>query len=100
MKLSVSRVSATIIVALGLIVVFTPKYIFPICESAQLGFFSSYKPIMRCFWFGRVELFLGGLVVLCGLILLYRSTPEGRFVIGVLLAGLGLVVLLAFVNSV
>lgn len=96
----VSRVLAVIIALVGLSVAFTPKYIFPICESANLGLFTSYQPIMRCFWFGRVELLLGGLVVLCGLILWLRSTCDTRFAIGALLIGLGIVIILVSVNTV
>ena len=100
MKLNLSRVLATVIVVLGLSVVFIPKYIFPICESGNLAFFSSYQPVMRCFWFGRIELFLGGLVVLSGLILFFRPTPDTHFAIGALLIGLGLVIILVSMNVV
>ncbi len=100
MKISLSRVLATVIVVLGLSVAFIPKYIFPICESGNLGFFSSYQPVMRCFWFGRIELFLGGLVVLCSLILFFRPTPDSHFAIGALLIGLGLVIILVSLNTV
>ena len=100
MKISLSRVSATIIVVLGLSVAFIPKYIFPICESDNLRFFSSYQPVMRCFWFGRIELFMGGLVVLCGLILFFRPTPDSHFAIGALLIGLALVIILVSMNVV
>ncbi len=99
MRLRTSRFFATIIVALGLAVSLIPKYIFPICESAHLGFSSSYQPVMRCFWFGQVELFLGGLVVLSGLILFFRPTHDSRFAISALLVGLGLVIVLASVNA-
>ncbi len=100
MKNRLSRIGATIIVVLGLSVVFIPKYIFPICESENLRFFSSYQPIMRCFWFGRMELLLGGLVVLCSLILFFRPTPDTHFAIGALLIGLGLVIILVSLNTV
>ncbi len=99
MKLRTSRFFATIIVALGLAVSLIPKYIFQICESDHLAFSSSYQPVMRCFWFGQVELFLGGLVVLSGLILFFRPTPDSRLAIGVLLVGLGLTIVLASVNT-
>ena len=99
MRTGVSRGLATVVVALGLSVVFIPKYIFPICESGHLAFSSSYQPIMRCFWFGRVELLLGGLVVLSGLILFFRPTPDSHFAIGALLVGLGLAIVLASVNA-
>ncbi len=100
MKISLSRVLATAIVVLGLSVAFIPKYIFPICESGNLAFFSSYQPVMRCFWFGRMELFLGGLVVLSGLILFFRPTSDNHFAIGALLIGLGLVIISVSVNAV
>jgi hypothetical protein len=100
MKISVSGVLAAIIVVLGLSVAFIPKYVFPICESGDLGFFSSYQPVMRCFWFGRIELFLGGLVVLSGLILFLRPTSDSYFTVGALLIGLGLVIILVSLNTV
>ncbi len=100
MKISLSRVLAAIIVVLGLNVAFIPKYIFPICESDNLGFFSSYSPVMRCFWFGRMELFLGGLVVLSGLILFFRPISDSYFAVGALLIGLGLVITLVSLNTV
>ena len=100
MKLKRSVILAAIVVVLGLTVTCIPKFIFPICESGNLGFFSSYQPVMRCFWFGRIELFLGGLVVLSGLILLFRPTPDNHFAIGALLVGLGLVIMLLSFNAV
>ena len=100
MKIGLSRVLAAVIVILGLTVAFIPKYIFPICESDNLAFFSSYQPVMRCFWFGRMELFMGALVVLSGLILFFRQTPESHFAIGALLIGLGLVIALVSLNTV
>ncbi len=100
MKIRSSGILATIIVVLGLIIACIPKFVFPICEASDLGFFSSYSPIMRCFWFGRIELFLGGLVVLSGLILFFRPKPDTHFAIGALLIGLGLVIILVSVNVV
>ncbi len=100
MKISLSRVFTAVIVVLGLTVAFIPKYIFPICESYNLRLFSSYQPVMRCFWFGRIELFLGGLVILSGLILFFRPTPDSRFAIGALLIGLGLVIVAVSLNTV
>ena len=100
MKISLSRVLAFIIVVLGLTVTFIPKYIFPICESGDLGFFGSDEPVMRCFWFGRIEMFLGGLVVLSGLILFFRQTTGSCFATGTLLIGIGLVIILVSLNTV
>ncbi len=100
MKIGLSRILAIVIVVLGLSVAFIPKYIFPICDSGNLGFFNSFQPTMRCFWFGRMELFLGGLVVLSGLILFFRPTPDSHFAIGALLIGLGLVIISVSVNAV
>lgn len=100
MRTGVSRVLAVLVVLVGLSVALIPKYVFPICESANLWFSSSYQPIMRCFWLGRVELLLGGLVAIVGVILLLRSTRDTRFVLGVVLGGLGLVIILATLNSV
>ncbi|MBW8016102.1 MAG: DUF4418 family protein [Planctomycetes bacterium] len=100
MKTKLSKIFAAIIAVLGLFVAMIPKYIFPICESGDLSFFSSYEPVMRCFWFGRIELFMGGLVVLSGLILFFRPTRETHFSIGALLIGLGLVIILVSFNTV
>ena len=95
-----SRVVAAIVAVLGIIILSIPKFIFPVCESAYLGFINSYEPVMRCFWFGRIELYLGGLVVLSGLILLLRPTSDTHFAIGILLVGLGLVIILVSINMV
>ncbi len=100
MRVGLSRVSAIFIMLLGLSVAFIPKYIFPICESDNLRFFNSYQPVMRCFWFGRAEILFGLLVVLAGLILFYRPTPDTYFSIGALLIGLGLAIILVSVNAV
>ena len=95
-----SRVATAIVAVLGIIILSIPKFILPVCESAYLGFISSYEPVMRCFWFGRMELFLGGLVVLSGLILFFRPNPDSHFTIGALLVGLGLVIILVSLNTV
>ncbi len=100
MKSRTSRVFAIIIMVLGLAVACIPKFIFPICESSNLGFLASYQPVMRCFWFGRMEILLGGLVVLCGVLIFFRPTPDSHFSIGVLLIGLGLVITLLSLNTV
>lgn len=100
MRNRLSRVLAIFIIFLGLSVAFIPKYIFPICESDNLGFFSSYQPVMRCFWFGRTEILFGLLIILAGLILFYRPTPDTHFAIGALLIGLGLAIILVSVNAV
>ena len=99
MKINLSRVLAALVVVLGTMVALIPKYIFPICESKGLGFFGSYSPIMQCFWFGRVELFLGVLVVLSGLILFFKPSPDTHFAIGALLIGLGLVIVVLSFNA-
>ncbi len=100
MKIRLSRILATIIVVLGLTVACIPKFIFPICESSNLGFLTSYQPVMRCFWFGRAEILLGLLVVLAGFIALCRPTPDARFATGVVLIGLGLAVIMVSVNTI
>ena len=99
MKTKMSRILVALVVVIGISVALTPNYVFPICESANLWFSGSYQPIMRCFWFGRVELFLGGLVVISGLILFFRPSPDSSFAIGALLVGLGLGIVLASVNA-
>ena len=100
MKIKFSRILSSIIVVLGLTVACIPKFIFPICESSNLGFLTSYTPVMRCFWFGRMELFLGGLVVLSSLVIFLRPSADSHFAIGALLIGLGLVIILVSFNTV
>ena len=100
MKLRTSKIIATIVVVLGVSAAIVPKYIFPICESSNLSLLSSYQPIMRCFWFARGEIILGGLVVLAGLVLFVRPSPDTRFSIGLLLAGLGLGIVLVSLTQV
>ncbi len=100
MRIRISRVMALFIMFLGICVALIPKYIFPICESDNLGFSNSYQPVMRCFWFGRTEILFGLLVVLAGLVLFCRPTPDVHFSIGVLLIGMGLAIILVSVNAV
>ena len=57
MKIKRSIILAAIIVALGSIVTCTPKFIFSIYESRNLGLFSSYQPVMQFSWLRRVTLF-------------------------------------------
>jgi hypothetical protein len=47
-----------------------------------------------------MEILLGLLVVLTGLILFYRPTPDTHFTTGALLIGLGLVIILVSINMV
>ena len=49
-------------------------------------------------WANRV--IPGALVVLCGLVLFFRPTPDSYFAIGALLIGLGLVIMLVSMNVV
>ncbi len=95
-----SRVVAAIVAVLGIIILSIPKFIFPVCESAYLGFIGSYEPVMRCFWFGQTELILGALVFLAGLVVLCRPGSKISFAIGIIVMALGLGVFLVSLNSI
>ena len=95
-----SRGIAAIVAVLGIIILSIPKFILPVCESAYLGFISSYEPVMRCFWFGQTELILGALVFLAGLIILCRPGSEISFAVGIIVMALGLGVILVSSNAV
>ena len=100
MKERTTRVLALVTMLLGLLVVLTPRFIFPICESAHLSLWESHDAVMRCYWFGKAEFLIGGLVVLAGLLAFVRPTRETRSAAGIMLAGLGLVAILLSLDTV
>ncbi|MHC4707975.1 MAG: DUF4418 family protein [Planctomycetota bacterium] len=94
------RAFGTFVVLLGCSTLAIPKYIFPICEADDLFFLSSYHPIMRCYWFGQVEIILGLIVILAGSVVIYRPASDVRLFAGVMLVGLGFVIVAVSTNLI
>lgn len=60
-------ISSLPLIILGLIIGLGPQFIFPVCEAGE--------KVMKCFWTARVELGIGGLIVLLSLIYIaFRET--------------------------
>lgn len=94
---------AGILVILGVLVIATPWYIFPICEaqgitshsmsSMSMGSAadSSAGTIMKCGYTARAEAAVGALIILAGITLLALPGRDARRAIGVIATGLGAV---------
>ncbi len=65
------------IALLGLIVVLTPNVLLPVCEGL-LELASGKRVPMRCFWTGRAEMVMGGLILVAGLTMALIHSDEGR----------------------
>jgi hypothetical protein len=89
-----------IVLLQGVFVVLIPGLLFPICESAHLGWVQNYEPFMRCFWYGQVEILLGLCVGMAGLGLLLRPTRDCCFAMGLILLVLGMAIILVSCNGV
>ena len=93
MKLSVSGL---LLIVLGVVIVLTPWYIFPVCEVYGLyaKSASGANMIMPCGYTARAELGLGTVVALAGTVLLVAKSPETKRALGLLSAALGAFVVL------
>jgi hypothetical protein len=100
MKQWLLRIPGLLVLLQGVFVVLIPGVLFPICESAHLGWVRDYEPSMRCFWYGQAEILLGLCVVMAGLGLLFRPTRDCCFGMGLMLLVLGLAIMLASCNGV
>ena len=79
------RMPGLIVLLNGVFVVLIPGVLFPICESAHLGWTQGYQPSMRCFWYGQAEILLGLCVCVAGLGLCFRPTRDCGFAVGLML---------------
>ena len=68
---------ALIVVILGLLVVLTPFYLFPVCRAMPLSDSGASAP-MKCFWTARAALGVGGMLVVSGLSLFFVKNPGTR----------------------
>lgn len=100
MRQWLSRVPGSIVLLQGVFVVLIPGVLFPICESAHLGWVPEYQPAMRCFWYGQAEILLGLCVGMAGLGLLLRPTRDCGFAMGWMLLILGIAMVLASCDGV
>ena len=100
MRQWLSRVPGLIVLLQGVFVVLIPGVLFPICESAHLGWVQEYQPTMRCFWYGQAEILLGLCVGMAGLGLLLRPTRDCGLAMGLMLVVLGMAIILVSCNGV
>lgn len=100
MKATFRRAIGIIVIFLGLGIAFIPCFIFPVCEAANLGFANSFRPTMRCYWLGQVEIIFGSLVAFTGLIMLFVPKPDVGLVSGLILIGLGIAVIAVSTNAI
>ncbi len=85
-----------LLVLLGIIIILTPWIIFPVCEmeGSYVVTAAGAKLPMTCGWAARAEAGVGGLIVLAGGLLIFRSTPETRQTIGIFSIAMGVLVVL------
>ncbi len=100
MRQWLSRIPGVIVLLQGVFVVLIPGVLFPICESAHLGWVQEYQPSMRCFWYGQAEILLGLCVVMAGFGLLFKPTRDCSFAMGLMLLVLGGAIILVSCNGV
>ncbi len=81
MKLSFAGI---LVLAIGVLIVITPWYIFPVCEV--FGIYAKTATgtnlLMPCGYTARAELGVGTVLALCGSVLLVSRTPQTRKAIG------------------
>jgi hypothetical protein len=85
-----------LLVLLGVVVSLTSWFIFPVCEIH--GLYTETKTgvqlPMPCGYTARAETGIGALIVVCGGLLIARSTPETRQAVGVFSIASGALVVL------
>jgi len=85
-----------ILVVLGIFIVLTPWYIFPVCE--MFGIYAKTATgkllVMPCGYTARAELGVGSMLALCGVVLFVAKSPETRRAIGGISTALGSLVIL------
>jgi hypothetical protein len=85
-----------VLVLLGIIIILTPWFIFPVCE--QHGLFmvlqSGVKMPMPCGWTARAEAGIGALIAVAGALLIAKPTQDTKQAVGVFSIAAGLLVIL------
>jgi drug/metabolite transporter (DMT)-like permease len=85
-----------LLVLLGIIIILTPWFIFPVCEMH--GLFAETKTgtklPMPCGYTARAETGVGALIAVSGGLLIARKTPETRQAVGVFSIAAGMLVIL------
>jgi hypothetical protein len=101
-----NRIVAGFLILLGLLIILTPWYIFPVCEIAEksgniqvaagsgndLNMNSGSH--MTCWYTAEAETGSGALAILVGLVLLAWPNRESRRSLGIITIGLGVVTVL------
>jgi len=96
MKQSTRIGLASAVIALGILVAITPRFLFSICEYngifMQLG--AGKTAHMSCYYTARGAYILGALVALIGITMLLATTREALRLLSVILGGAGIGVIL------
>lgn len=100
-------VIAGILVLLGIAIVITPWYIFPVCEAKGMTSHSMFEKmgdnqaasmasgmLMKCGYTARAEAAVGIIVILAGLVLFAQKARKYRKVLGGAIAGFGILAIL------
>lgn len=101
-----NRIIAAVLILIGLLIILTPWYIFPICEIAEKSGTLQMETggnndmnmesgsHMTCWYTAEAEAGTGALVILAGLVLLALPNRDSRRSLGIIAAGLGVVTVL------
>ena len=91
-----TRGIGALLVLLGIIIILTPWFIFPVCEI--YGSFVETKTGMKlpmpCGYSARAETGVGAMIVVAGGLLIARRTPETKQAVGVFSIAAGVLVIL------
>ncbi len=79
--------SGLLVAVFGSLIALGPQFLFKVCEAEG-------DMIMRCFWTGRAEIGIGGVIFLSGLFLAFFKNPALRFGVNLGLIPLGILTLL------
>jgi hypothetical protein len=88
-----SKIASLVTAAMGFLIIIVPNWVLPVCDGL-LELANGKQVPMRCFWTARAEMTLGGLILIGGLLLTFRSSAETRRRFNQLVTALGLAVIL------
>lgn len=93
---SVIRGVGVLLIVLGIVVILTPWFLFPVCEveGMYLKTASGTQMPMKCGWTARAETGMGALIIVTGGLLAARTSRETRQAAGVFSIATGVLVIL------